>query len=127
MITAELANGYNKDVFAFPGKTTDSKSGGCNQLIKNNKAILLTDAEQLIEFMNWADKKAKPKKQKELFIELTADEQILVNVLREKDTTHIDELFLKSSLNSSVVAASMLNLEFQNVVVSLPGKMYKLL
>lgn len=127
MITAELANGYSRDVFAFPGKVTDSKSAGCNHLIKNNKAVLLTDAAHLAEMLGWSTKKAKPKKQKELFISLTNDEQVLVNVLKEKDTVHIDEIFLKSGLTSSTVAAAMLNLEFQNVVASLPGKMYRLL
>jgi DNA processing protein len=127
MITAELANGYSRDVFAFPGKITDNKSAGCNHLIKNNKAILLTDAAHLVEMLGWNTKKAKPKKQKELFISLTSDEQVLVEVLKAKDTVHIDEIFLKSGLTSSTVAAGMLNLEFQNVVASLPGKMYKLL
>lgn len=127
MITAELANGYNRDVFAFPGKVSDSKSTGCNHLIKSNKAILITDAAQLIEMLGWDTKKAKPKKQKELFIALTGDEQVLVDVLKEKETVHIDEIFLKSGLTSSTVAAAMLSLEFQNVVASLPGKMYKLL
>lgn len=127
MITAELANGYSRDVFALPGKVTDSKSAGCNHLITNNKAILLTDAAQLIEMLGWSQKKAKRKEQKELFIALTADEQILVDVLKEKETVHIDEIFLKSGLTSSTVAAAMLNLEFQNVIASLPGKMYRLL
>jgi DNA processing protein len=77
--------------------------------------------------LGWNTKKAKPKKQKELFISLTSDEQVLVEVLKAKDTVHIDEIFLKSGLTSSTVAAGMLNLEFQNVVASLPGKMYKLL
>jgi DNA processing protein len=58
VITANLANTYNKDVFAYPGRITDSKSEGCNHLIKNNKAILLTDAEQLIEAMGWKENKA---------------------------------------------------------------------
>ena len=127
IITAELANGYNRDVFAFPGKTTDSKSAGCNQLIKSNKAILLTDAAQLIDILGWSTKKVKHKEQKELFITLTENEQILVNVLKEKDNVHIDELFLKSGLTSSTVSATMLNLEFQNIVASLPGKIYRLL
>lgn len=127
MITAELANGYNRDVFAFPGKTTDLKSAGCNHLVKNNKAFILTDAHQLIEQMGWASKKMKPKPQKELFISLTPEEEILVNILKQKETIHIDELFLKSGLNSSIVAATMLGLEFGNIVSSLPGKMYKLL
>ncbi len=127
MITAELAHNYNRDVFAFPGKTTDSKSAGCNYLIKHDKASLLTDAQQLMEAMKWQTKKAKPKAQKELFIELSADEKIIINILREKDMVHIDELFLRSGLSSSSVAGAMLNLELQNVIGSLPGKMYKLL
>ncbi len=61
MVTAELANGYNKDVFAYPGKVTDSKSAGCNYLIKSNKAMLLTDAQQLIEIMGWEERKQKLK------------------------------------------------------------------
>ncbi len=127
MITAELAHNYNRDVFAFPGKTTDSKSAGCNYLIKHDKAFLLTDAQQLMEAMKWQQKKAKPKAQKELFIELSADEKIIINILREKESVHIDELFLRSGLSSSSVAGAMLNLELQNAISSLPGKMYKLL
>ncbi len=126
MITAELANNYNRDVFAFPGKTTDSKSAGCNYLIKNNKAALLTDAQTFIEMMGWENKKTKAKIQKELFIDLTADEKIIIDILKEKESVHIDELFLKSGLNSSSVAGAILNLELQNVVLGLPGKIYKL-
>ncbi|MEP6749259.1 MAG: DNA-processing protein DprA [Bacteroidota bacterium] len=128
MITAELANGYNKDVFAFPGRTTDSKSAGCNYLIKNNKAMLLTGAQDLIDILGWEEKQIKPKKQqKELFIQLSAEEKIIVDLLKEKETVAIDELRLKSNLGSSTVAAAILNLELQNVVGSLPGKLYKLL
>lgn len=126
MITAELAYNYNRDVFAVPGKTTDSKSAGCNYLIKHKHAGLLTDAQQLIEALGWQKKKAKQKVQKELFIELSADERTIVDMLREKDSTHVDELFLRSGLSSSAIAASMLSLELQNVIVSLPGKMYRL-
>ena len=128
IITAELANGYNKEVFAFPGKTTDSKSTGCNWLIKQNKAMLLTDAEQLLQTMNWqpAVPKKRLEKQRELFIELTAGEKIIVNILKERETVHIDEINQQSGLNSSAVAAAILGLELQNVVVSLPGKLYQL-
>ncbi|HTE10682.1 MAG TPA: DNA-processing protein DprA [Chitinophagaceae bacterium] len=128
MITAELANGYNKDVFAFPGRTTDNKSAGCNYLIKNNKAILLTGAQDLIDILGWAEKKSSPKKaQKELFIQLSDEEKIIVGLLKEKETVAIDELRMKSNLNSSMVAAAILNLELQNVITSLPGKRYRLL
>ena len=129
MITAELANNYNKDVFAFPGKVTDAKSAGCNYLIKNNKAVLLTDAQELIELMGWDEvsfRLSKPKKQKELFIELNDDEKVIIGILREKEQVHIDEINLKSGLSSSSVAAAILNLELQNVVLSLPGKVYQI-
>ncbi len=126
MITAELANNYNRDVFAFPGKTTDAKSAGCNYLIKTNKAILLTDAQQLIEELGWQTAPVKKKAQRELFIPLSGEEEKIVSVLKEKDAVHIDELYLKSGLSSSEVAAAILNLELQNIVLSLPGKMYKL-
>ena len=127
MITAELAHNYNRDVFAFPGKITDSKSAGCNYLVKHNRAVLLTDAQQLTEVLGWKQKKLKHQAQKELFIDLTADEKTIINILRQKESTHIDELFLKSGLRSSAVAGAMLNLELQNVISSMPGKMYRLL
>ncbi|TMI66077.1 MAG: DNA-protecting protein DprA [Bacteroidetes bacterium] len=129
MITAELANGYNKDVFAFPGKVTDNKSAGCNYLIKTNKAMLLTDAQELIEIMGWEEKSKSEKekrRQRELFIELTTDEKIVVDILKEIESLHIDELNLRSGLSSSAMAAATLNLELQGVLLSLPGKVYKL-
>jgi DNA processing protein len=129
MITAELANGYNKDVFAYPGKVTDTKSAGCNYLIKTNKATLLTDAEQLLEYMGWQEAKQTKtvKKQKELFIELSNEEKIIVDLLKQKEQTHIDEIHLQSGLSSSAVAAAILNLELQSVITALPGKIYSLL
>lgn len=127
LITAELGNGYNKDVFAFPGRTTDTKSEGCNYLIKNNKAGLISSAQDLLENMSWIPaKKVSAKKQRELFIELTPDEKIIVEILQSQNQVHIDELYFKSKLNSSKVAAALLMLEMQNVVISLPGKIYKI-
>lgn len=127
IITAELANGYNKDVFAFPGKTTDKKSTGCNFLIKNNKAILLTDAQQLLETMGWQEQKKIKRSTKELFIELTPHEKIIIDMLNTKDLVAIDEINLQSGLSSSAIAAAILNLEMQNIIQALPGKMYKIL
>ncbi len=127
MITAELANGYNKDVFAIPGKLTDKKSSGSNHLIKNNKAILLTDATQLLETMGWiSTKKRDLPRAKELFISLTPEEKVIVDLLNEKVTISIDEINLQSGLNSSIIAASILNLEMKNVIQGMPGKMYRL-
>lgn len=115
-------------MFALPGKVTDTKSAGCNHLIKNNKAVLLTDAKDLVELMGWEKKtqKSRGRGQRELFIELSEDERIIVTILKEKDTVHIDEINLKSGLSSSSVAAAILNLELRNVVLSLPGKQYQI-
>ena len=127
IITANLANNYNRDVFAFPGRTKDVKSEGCNHLIKNNKAILLTDAEQLAEVMGWKENKTIIKtRQKPLFVDLTVEEKIIVEILQEKQIASIDEINLKSGLSSSAVAAAILNLEMQSIVYSMPGKMYSL-
>jgi DNA processing protein len=127
MITAELANNYNRDVFALPGRITDSKSAGCNYLIQNNKAVLFSDAKELMESLGWQSKKINKKQQRELFIELSEDEKIIINILKEKEQTHIDEINIRSNLSSSSIAAAILNLELQNVVAGLPGKMYKIL
>ena len=127
MITAELAYNYNRDLFALPGKTTDSKSAGCLKLVQQNKAILFTDVDHMLQSMGWEEmQKPKSKKTRELFIDLSDDEKVVVGLLKEKEPVHIDELYLKSGLSSSSVAAVILNLELQNVICSLPGKLYKL-
>lgn len=123
MITAELANNYNKDVFAVPGRSTDTKSSGCNYLVKNNKAALVTSGTDIIHFMNWSGKPVKKTVfQKELFIEMTAEEGIITGILKEKEAAHIDEISLRCDFSSSLIAAAILNLELQGVIRSLPGK-----
>lgn len=127
MITAKLADGYNRDVFAVPGRTTDRASAGCNHLIKYNKAVLLTDAAELLDVLGWKEKSAKPKKQRELFIELSAEERTVLTLLQQREALHIDEINSGSGLSSSAVAAAILNLELQGVVQSMPGKLYKVI
>lgn len=127
MITAELGNGYNRDVFAYPGKITDLKSAGCNQLIKSNKAILLTDVDQLLLMMGWETEiKASPLPQKELFIELDGDERLVYDSLNQEDPVHVDEISFRCGIHTTRIAAAILNLELKNVILSLPGKRYKI-
>ncbi|HRP54421.1 DNA-processing protein DprA [Agriterribacter sp.] len=128
MITAELANNYNKDVFALPGRATDSKSTGCNYLIRSNKAALITSATDILQFMNWSGAPEKKKvMQKELFTELTPHEQAILQIIREKETASIDEITPGCGFSSSMIAAAILNLELQGIITCLPGKIYKLL
>ncbi|MCC6289765.1 MAG: DNA-protecting protein DprA [Chitinophagaceae bacterium] len=127
MITAELAGNYNKDVFAVPGKATDVKSAGCNYLVRSNKAALITCGKDIIDFMNW-DTRVSPKKirQAVLFTELTPEQTAIVELLSKKDAVHIDEINLNCDFSSSIIAAAILNLELQGLIISLPGKLYKL-
>lgn len=128
MITAELANGYHRDVLALPGRVSDAKSAGCNGLIKQNKAQLVTGAQDILQLLGWEPAPAKTKKslQRNLFTDLSPDEQIITQLLDEKEELPIDELHLQAGLSNSAVAAALLNLELQNVVVTLPGKRYRL-
>jgi DNA processing protein len=129
MITAELANGYNKYVFAFPGKIIDHKSCGCNELIRMNKAILITDATELIEAMMWSERQADEKKssrQRELFVQLTENEKKVVDILMEKRTAHVDELKMGSKMSNSAAAAAILSLEMQGLISAMPGSIYVL-
>lgn len=125
LITAELGNSYNKDVFAFPGRVNDTKSEGCNYLIKNNKAALITSADDLLQNMGWKVIKKKVRQQRQLFIELTPDEKIIIDILKLQDQVNIDDLYFKSKLSSSAVAQALLMLEMNGIVTSLPGKIYK--
>ncbi len=126
LITAELANNYNRDVFALPGRIGDVYSEGCNQLIKINKAALITSVKDIAYILGWEQEKAKPKQQKELFIELNEDERKLVSFLKEKDSAHIDELCYSSGLSMSKVSSLLFTLEMRGLLKTLPGKMYKL-
>lgn len=126
MITAEMAYNYNKDVFAVPGKIYDNKSSGCINLVQQNKAILLSHPQQIINELGWQTNQKPKLKQKALFIELTSQEKQIVELLKQSKTISVDELFLKTGLSSSSVAAALLNLEMQNIIISLPGKHYKL-
>ena len=126
LITAGIANSYNRDVFAVPGKLHSKYSEGCNMLIKTNRAALMQSAADVILMMQWQPESKKPAKQRKLFVELTPDQEKIVEILKENEETHIDDIAIKSSFTGSKIAAVLLNLEFEGIVSSLPGKMYRL-
>ncbi|HEX4956909.1 MAG TPA: DNA-processing protein DprA [Lacibacter sp.] len=124
MITAHLANSYNRDVFAVPGKTTDAKSEGCNYLIQSNKAVLIRNGRDIIEQMGWQQQERTAGKQKQLFVDLNEEQKILYRLLQETGAMHIDEINRNIALSSSSIAAALLTMELQGLVLSQPGKMY---
>lgn len=126
LVTADIANSYNRDVFAFPGRSNDLYSRGCNKLIKFNEAILIENLADIEKAMNWDIKTINPKAvQTSLFIELTAEEQKLVDLLKGGDR-FVDEITIETQLPMSRVSALLLGLEFKGLISSLPGKMYRL-
>jgi len=127
LITADIANSYNRDVFAVPGKIGDIYSEGTNHLIKINKAALIQSGEDILYIMGWEiQKPRKTIQQRKLFIEMTPEEEIVVNILNEQGDTNIDDLTFKSHLSVSKCSEALLNLEFEGIVKSLPGKVYVL-
>jgi DNA processing protein len=126
LVTADIANSYNRDVFAFPGRSNDPFSRGCNKLIKLNEAVLVENASDIEKAMNWDVKVTATKAvQTSLFVELTTEEQKLVDLLKGGDR-FIDEITIETQLPMSKVSALLLGLEFKGLVASLPGKMYRL-
>jgi DNA processing protein len=128
LITAELANSYNRDVFAIPGRVHDPYSEGANHLIRTNKAALIQGAADLVYLMGWKrDTGESNTVQKKIFLELSREEEIIVKLLQEKGQVGIDDLCTGSGLQQNQVSSALLNLEFEGVLKCLPGKVYTLL
>lgn len=124
LITAELANQYNRDVLAVPGSIGEKYSAGCNYLIKNHKASLLQGVQDVVKQLNW-DVKIEQNTQRQLFVELSENEQKVVDMIRESKELGIDQLMALSGMPSSMLAMTLLELEMKNCISSLPGKRYQ--
>lgn len=126
LITANLANEYNRDVFAVPGRTTDKFSQGCNTLIKTQKANVLTSAADLIYMLNWEIKTQKNKGvQKQLFITLEFEEQMVYDFLQENGKELLDIIALRCNLPVYKLSSLLLNMELKGVIRPLPGKLFE--
>lgn len=127
MITAQIAHSYDRDVFAVPGRPGDPMSEGCNYLIKNLKAALCEDASDIANGMNWEMPGTGPKKkvQYELFLNLTPEERLITDQLTRREL-HVDELLLATGLPAGRLTLLLLELEMKGLIVSQPGKIYKM-
>jgi DNA processing protein len=125
LITANIANDYNRDVFAVPGRTTDKYSQGCNNLIKTQKANLLTSAADLVYILNWdIESKAKPI-QKQLFVTLENDEQKVYDYLLKNGKELMDIIALRCDFPIYKISGMLLNMELKGVIRPLPGKLFE--
>lgn len=126
LLTADMALSYNREVFAYPGRAGDTYSKGCNNLIKRNEAALIESAADLLYYMEW-DPSNQPKPiQKSLFISLTPEEEKVISMLSNSESISIDQLSRNLKMPVSKLSSLLLKLEFDGLVLSLPGKNYKL-
>ena len=127
LITAEIANSYNRDVYAFPGRVNDEFSEGCNFLIKTNRAGLINHPQDLIYYLGWDDEASTKKAsvQVHLPLDLNKDERTVCEAILTSPLA-IDDLFVTTNIAQSKLAIILLTLEMKGIIVALPGKLYKL-
>ncbi|WP_460220478.1 DNA-processing protein DprA [Psychroserpens sp. MEBiC05023] len=128
LVTADIANSYNRDVFAVPGRATDSQSLGCNNLIKTQQAHMLTNPLDIPYMLNWQLKDSKqPVIQKQLFVELTTEEKVIFNYLKDREKQLLDVIALECQIPTFKVASVLLTMELKGVIRPLPGKLFELI
>lgn len=127
LVTADIANSYNREVYAMPGSVNSNYSKGCHWLIKRNKAALLENANDLEEYLNWTKStKSQPRQTFIQFDSFNNNEQKILTFLKENGETNIDLIAIQTGLPVATTLSMLLNLEFAGAVVSNPGKKFKL-
>lgn len=126
LVTADIANSYNREVFAVPGRPTDSQSVGCNNLIKYQKAHLLSNPLDVAYMLNWElEEREIPTVQKQLFVELDHEEKVIFNYLKQNDKKLLDVIALECGIPIFKTASILLNMELKGVIRPLPGKLFE--
>lgn len=126
LVTAHIANSYNRDVFAVPGRVGDLQSIGCNNLIKQQRAHLLTSAADLVYLLGWKlDDVVEKPIQKQLFVELNSEEQTIYSHLQNEGKTMLDGIALACKLPIHKVAPILLQMEMKGFIKPLPGKIFE--
>lgn len=126
LVTADIANSYNRDVFALPGRVQDKYSLGCNNLLKQQKAHMITSAADIIYLMGWEIEEKKSKiVQKQLFIELDEIEKTIYSYLQKEGKQLLDSIALDCQLPVFKVSSTLLNMEMKGVIRPLPGKLFE--
>ena len=132
LITTEIAQSYGRDVFAFPGRIGDEYSTGCNNLIRDNGAALLTSAQDFVKAMGWEEDKVLDKAiqqgiERQLFPELNKEEQAIVNLLKKTNDLQTNIISVKTNIPINKLTSMLFTLEMKGVIKGLVGGMYHLL
>lgn len=127
MITANIANHYNKDVFSLPGNINSTYSEGCNRLIKTNRAHLIESVDDIEYIMNWNPEINNKEPKSIEFVEvLNEEEKSVVMVLKNHEYLDIDNIRRQTNLSPNKLSLCLLELEFKNIIKALPGKIFSL-
>ncbi|SFL17474.1 DNA-processing protein DprA [Proteiniphilum acetatigenes] len=127
LTTADIANSYYREVFALPGRIRDKMSIGCNRLISENKALLLQSINSFISHMGWetVEKPVLPEQQT-LFHDLSEEETMIFEKISNTGSIHVNTLAIELNIPVPELFMTLLELEVKNIVMSLPGGMYRL-
>ena len=124
LVTADIANSYNRDVGACPGRVGDEHSEGCNRLIKTNRAAFIENVDDLIYLTKWSSDNEHGRQELRLFDHLGSSEQEILNLLSDNDSVSIDQISYETGFPMPELSALLLSLEFAGFINSLPGKNY---
>ena len=127
LITAEMANSYNREVFAVPGRATDLYSSGCNEMIHENKAVLLNSAHQLVSVLNWENGNEIKPVQRQLFVNLDKKEQEIYTYLKHEGPQMLDMIALDSKQSVQETATILFTMEMKGLIKPLPGKVFEII
>ena len=132
LITAEIAQSYDRSVFAFPGNVGQPFSEGCNNLIRDNGAGLISNAQDFIKAMDWMDEAVRQRAnadgiERNLFPDLTQEEQQIVSLLQETNDLQLNIITVKTGITIGRLTAMLFQLEMKGVVKPMAGGMYHLL
>jgi DNA processing protein len=120
-----MANSYNRDVLAIPGRPEDQWSAGCNNLIKTNKAALVESAEDIEYFLDWKPEKSKPPVQKTLFSEMDETEQKIFELIKKEGERTIDHICRTLNFPINKLSSQLLQMEFKGLIKCYPGNVYR--
>ena len=123
IVTAGIADGYNRDVLALPGRANDPYSHGCNHLIATGRAALITSAQDIIDTMRWT---AKPHEgtQTQLFSDLTEEEQLIMSFIEDNPLSSANEISVGINIPFSKLSSTLIDMEFRGLLVNYPGGRY---
>ena len=129
LITADIAESYQRDIFAFPGRIGDEFSAGCNNLIRNNRAALLQNAEELVKALSWDTVAQRPQViQRELFLDLSPEEEIVYNLLqKQEEGMQINTLVVNANIPINRMTSILFEMEMRGIIRALAGGVYRLI